>query len=66
MQTNIEIATTILASLAATRHTVRSAQDLCAERRCLVLEQSRETDATARAMLQFEIDQIDDELATRR
>lgn len=37
----------------------RTAQDLLAERRALVLEQSRETDRIASEVLQFEIDQID-------
>lgn len=44
----------------------RTAQDLLAERRANVLEQSREKDPTARAMLQFHIDQIDRELHARR
>lgn len=38
---------------------MRTAQDLLAERRALVQEQRRERDATARAMLQFEINSID-------
>lgn len=45
---------------------MRSLQDLLAERRANVLEQSREADATARAMLQFHIDEIDREIAQRK
>lgn len=44
----------------------RSTQDLLAERRANCLEQHRESDATARAMLQHHIDTIDRELARRR
>lgn len=39
----------------------RTLQDLLAERRALVDELRRESDKTARAMLQFAIDQIDRE-----
>lgn len=45
---------------------MRTAQDLLAERRANVQEQRRETDKTARAMLQFRIDQIDRELHEQR
>ena len=44
----------------------RSTQDLLAERRANVNEQRRESDKTARAMLQVHIDTIDMELVTRR
>lgn len=43
----------------------RSIQDLLAERRCNVIEQSREGDPMARAMLQHHIDEIDTEIARR-
>jgi hypothetical protein len=43
----------------------RSLQDLLAERRANVQEMRRETDKTARAMLQFHIDQIDREIYSR-
>jgi hypothetical protein len=43
----------------------RTAQDILAERRATVFELARETDPTARAMLQFAIDQLDRELAER-
>lgn len=46
--------------------TERSIQDLLAERRANCMEQSRERDKTARAMLQHHIDTIDRELARRR
>jgi hypothetical protein len=42
--------------------TARSAQDILAERRSVVEEQSREQDATIRALLQFQIDSLDVEL----
>lgn len=45
---------------------VRSLQDLLAERRLLVQEQRYERDRCARGVLQFQIDQIDRELAERR
>ncbi len=41
----------------------RTAQDILAERRSVVQEQRRETDKTARAILQFQIDELDRELA---
>ena len=41
-------------------------QSLLAERRATVLEQARETNKTARALLQFRIDQIDRELHERQ
>ena len=43
-----------------------TAQDLLAERRDNVNEMRRETDKTARAMLQMHVDSIDDELERRR
>ena len=43
-----------------------TAQSLLAERRSCVMEQMRERDATARAMLQFRIGQIDRELHERQ
>lgn len=42
---------------------MRTAQDLLAERRANVIEQSRETDPVTRELLQFHIDQIDHELS---
>lgn len=51
---------------ATAEYTARTAQDLLAERRANVLEQARERDATARAVLQFHIDTIDAELSRRR
>lgn len=44
----------------------RSIQDLLAERRANCLEQHRESDATARALLQYHIDTIDREIARRK
>lgn len=44
----------------------RTVQDLLAERRANVLEQARERDSLARALLQFHIDTIDAELNRRR
>lgn len=41
----------------------RSAQDILAERRSVIREQRRETDKTAIAILQFQIDELDRELA---
>lgn len=43
---------------------VRTAQNVLAERRATVDELRSEKDATARAMLQFSIDQLDHELHT--
>lgn len=43
----------------------RSLQDLLAERRENVLEAARETDKTARAMLEYHIAEIDEELQRR-
>lgn len=45
---------------------MRTAQDILAERRSVVLEQMRERDETARAILQYQIDQLDRELAALR
>lgn len=45
-----------------TNRTHRTAQDILAERRSVVQEQRRETDRTARAILQFQIDELDREL----
>lgn len=42
----------------------RTAQDILAERRSVVQEQRRETDVTARAILQYQIDSLDRELST--
>jgi hypothetical protein len=44
----------------------RSDQDLLAERRENVQEQRREIDPTARALLQYHIDEIDRALDARR
>lgn len=46
-------------------HEDRTAQDLLAERRANVLERERETCPTARAMLEYHIGEIDDELRRR-
>jgi hypothetical protein len=43
----------------------RSAQEILAERRSVIQEQRRERDQMARAMLQFQIDELDRELATQ-
>ena len=45
---------------------MRTAQDILAERRSVIREQMRERDATARAILQYQIDTLDRELATLR
>lgn len=44
---------------------MKSTQSLLAERRAFVIEQSRASDPTEHAMLQFEIDEIDREIARR-
>jgi len=44
----------------------RTAQDVLAERRSVVQEQRRERDKTARDVLQFQIDELDRELAATR
>lgn len=44
----------------------RTAQEILAERRSFVQEQRRETDKTARAVLQYQIDELDRELNARR
>jgi len=41
----------------------RSAQDTLAERRSVIQEQRREPDQMARAILQFQLDELDRELA---
>lgn len=41
----------------------RTAQDILAERRSVVQEQRRESDRIARAILQYQLDQLDRELA---
>lgn len=43
----------------------RTTHDLISERGALVHEQRFERDATARAVLQFQIDEIDREVASR-
>ena len=40
----------------------RTVQNILAERRSVALEQMHERDATARAVLQFQIDELDREL----
>lgn len=44
---------------------MRTTQSLLTERRAAIRELSRETDKTAREMLQFRVDQIDRELHER-
>lgn len=46
--------------------TDRTEQDLLAERRSAIREQLRERDKIAIAVLQFQIDEIDREIASRR
>ena len=43
----------------------RSAQEILAERRSVIQEQRRERDQMARAMLRFQIDELDRELAAQ-
>lgn len=45
---------------------MKAAQEILAERRSVVQEQRHETDPIARAILQYQIDELDRELAKQR